>query len=215
MHKSLIGKRYGKLEVVELDRVEPRIVNGKKSGKKYFYKCKCDCGNECVVNSQNLGRNTNSCGCLMHDFLSERNTKHNISKTKIYKHWKSMKWRCKNTKAHNANNYYFKNIKVCDEWINNPVEFYNWAMNNGYKDGLTLDRIDNNKGYSPNNCRWSTCKEQSNNTSRNHLIKYNNEYKTISQWAEILNIKYQKLYEKLKQNNFKLDEIVKHIKENE
>lgn len=91
--------------------------------------------------------------------------------------------RCK-PNAHCHKRYYDRGIFVCDEWLNNFESFYEWAINNGYKDDLSLDRINNNEGYSPKNCRWATMKEQGNNRENNHLITINGKTQTLTQWAE-------------------------------
>ena len=119
------------------------------------------------------------------------NKKHGLCKHDLYSRWLKMKARC--------NTVYKKNgIKICDEWQNDFINFYNWSINNGYKKELTLDRIDNKKNYEPSNCRWVSMKIQSNNRSNNHLITYNNKTLTLSQWCDILKIKSSTLRRRLK-----------------
>ena len=100
-----------------------------------------------------------------------------------------MKQRCYNTNSQNFKYYGGKGVSVCDEWRNNPQAFYDWAMTHGYKDGLTLDRIDNDGNYEPSNCRWVTMKEQDNHRSNNVILTLNGESHTIPEWSEILGIK--------------------------
>lgn len=105
--------------------------------------------------------------------------------------WHSMKNRCYNS-SHPYYAYYGgKGITICSEWLLDFDNFKAWAYDNGYADNLTIDRIDNNKGYCPSNCRWSTMKEQQNNRSSNHLITYNGQTKTMRQWSECLGIPYE------------------------
>lgn len=108
----------------------------------------------------------------------------NGKQQRLYRIWTGIIARCNNK---NAKYYGSKGIKVCDEW-RDYVNFKKWAEANGYADNLTIDRIDNSKDYCPENCRWATMKEQQRNRTNNHIIEYNNESHTISEWAEIFNI---------------------------
>lgn len=144
-----------------------------------------------------------SCGCL-HKETCVNNGKIvqkipglSISKTRIYKIWRSMLDRCYLDKHTYYKHYGGRGIIICDEWKNDVVNFYNWAINNGYQDNLTIDRKDNNGNYEPNNCKWSTIKEQHNNTSRNHYVTYLNKTQTVAQWSEELNINYRFLLKKI------------------
>lgn len=112
---------------------------------------------------------------------------HGMSNTRLYSIWRDMKNRCNGLKEKDKKNYFDRGITYCTDWeMFEP--FKDWAISHGYKDGLTIDRIDNDKGYSPDNCRWVTRAEQNNNTRQNHLITYNNETHTLNQWASILGI---------------------------
>lgn len=115
-------------------------------------------------------------------------TTHGKSNTRLYRIYKTMKCRCYNKNREEYPNYGGRGIKVCDEWLNDFMVFYNWAMDNGYKEDLTIDRIDNNKGYSPANCRWVDKKIQACNTRRNLKLTYNGVTHLISHWAELLNL---------------------------
>ncbi len=112
------------------------------------------------------------------------------SKTKLYENWCNMKRRCYNKKNKDYYNYGGRGIVVCDEWLNDFDVFYNWAYQNGYEDGLTLDRINSSGNYEPNNCRWATRKQQANNTRRNVLLTYNGKTQNMRQWADELGISY-------------------------
>lgn len=191
---DLTGKKFGKLLVIK--RVENYI---QPSGAiKARFLCKCDCGKETIVDTSRLkSGNTKSCGCYKIEKTKEIKTKHGLKNTSIYAVWQAMKKRCykKNNRAYK--NYGGRGITICNEWKDNFLEFYNWAVSNGYKKGLTIDRIDNNKGYYPNNCRWADYKKQGRNTRKNHILELNGEKHCISEWAEILCISQRKIYDRL------------------
>ena len=180
-----IGKRYGRLTVIE--------IAGKGSHNRTLMKCKCDCGNEKVVPFGNLntGR-SNSCGCLErenYERLGNLNKTHGESKTRLYKEWKGMYTRCYNPNRHTYSNYGGRGIKVSEQW-KTFEEFKKWALSNGYSDNLSIDRIDVNGDYEPNNCRWITMKEQSLNKRNTIYVTYQGEKKPLKIWAKELNISY-------------------------
>ena len=177
---NLKDKRFGKLVAVE---------RAKNVGKKVSWKCLCDCGNETNVLTTNLTTNRiKSCGCLRTERTVQRSTTHNQRHTKLYEVWKTMKQRCFNPKNKGYKNYGGRGIKICDEWKNNYQAFYEWSMNNGYKEGLSIDRIDVNGNYEPSNCRWADRFTQNNNTRKNKPFIINGVSKTIHQWAREYNI---------------------------
>lgn len=101
-----------------------------------------------------------------------------------------MKTRCYNRNNHNYKCYGARGITICNEWLSNSKSFYKWALSNGYADNLSIDRIDNNKGYYPDNCRWITTKEQNNNQRTNRLITYQDKKQTLKQWCDELGLNY-------------------------
>lgn len=115
--------------------------------------------------------------------------KHGLCGTPLYGVYQTMKQRCYNSKDKHYKWYGAKGIKICEEWKNDVKAFYNWAITHGYKDGLTIDRIDSSKDYSPDNCRFITMQEQQRNKSSNKRIEYNGEIMSVQEWAEKLNIK--------------------------
>ena len=116
---------------------------------------------------------------------------HGLSKDKFYQVWNGIKQRCYNVNNKNYHNYGKRGIRVCDEWLDNFQAFYEWSMNNGYRDGLQIDRIDNNKGYSPSNCRWVDRYVNNNNRRNNILFTYNNKTQSLRAWCRELNISYK------------------------
>ena len=136
--------------------------------------CKCACGNIKELYRTNLGSGKSiSCGC----------SRSNIAVgTKLYKVWESMKSRCLNANHHAYENYGGRGVTVCLEWMDVET-FYTWSLANGYKEGLSIDRIDNEQGYSPNNCKWSTWTEQHNNKRNNLFITFNGRTQTVAQWG--------------------------------
>ena len=171
--------------------------------------CQCDCGNSKIISTKNLLHSrgltgTLSCGCL----VKENHIKtHDKSNSKQYLIWQKMKSRCYNKRHKHYKYYGGRGILICDEWLNDFERFYNWSVESGYKDGLTIDRIDNDLGYSPDNCRWATRKEQSNNTRANHLLTHNGKTLNTKQWSEETGIKYTTIQSRIR-SGFRVDEIL-------
>ena len=180
MTNSFVGKRFGKLTVVQFDHSYKR---------NQWWLCRCDCGNEKVVFRGSLtSGDIISCGCYRQEHKHEFGRKHGMSRSTIYQVWSGMLQRCSNPHAENYNRYGGRGIKVCEEWKNNFESFYTWATTSGYVHGLTIDRIDTNGDYTPNNCRWVDRFTQQNNTRRNRHFIFNGISHTISEWARLLNV---------------------------
>lgn len=165
------------------------------------WECLCDCGNCLIVKEYQLKNGIiKSCGCLKEEYAQKGNVVHGFNKTRIQEIYHSMKMRCYNNKHIHYKNYGGRGITICDEWLGKDglKNFGNWALNNGYADNLSIDRIDNNQNYCPQNCKWSTSFEQQNNTRYNYKIEYNGETLSLSQTARKYNLTVSTLWNRLK-----------------
>ncbi len=170
-----------------------------KYGQSYrMGKFKCKCGNEFdnPINNVKKG-NTTSCGCVYNESLKNRNKTHGLTYSQEYITWCGMRSRCNSKNSLSYKNYGARGIKVCDRWLKSFENFYA-DMGQKPTSSHSLDRIDNNGDYCPENCKWVTKSEQANNTRNNVHYTLNEETKTISQWAEKYNIPYRRLRERLR-----------------
>lgn len=183
---DLTGQRFGSLVVVS------RAENSRQGTAMWL--CQCDCGKTTVVRSFLLRKGrTTSCGCQKYAV----HTTHGQTHTRLYRIWAAMKNRATNPNSPDYTHYGGRGITICSEWLHDFAAFRDWALSHGYADDLSIDRIDNDKGYSPDNCRWATRKEQDENRRCNHLITYKGETKTLNQWAEQFHIPYGTLHQRL------------------
>ena len=179
---DITGKRFGRL--VAIERVADSFTPSNR--RIIRYKCYCDCGKEKIVDKWHLtSGKTISCGCYQHERQIECNTTHGMRDTRLYYIWCGMKQRCKDK---TRMDYGGKGISICDEWKDDFQAFYDWSVNNGYRDDLSIDRIDVNGNYEPDNCRWADAYTQMNNTTRNHYITIDGETKTLIQWSRLSGI---------------------------
>lgn len=186
---DLTGNVFGKLTVVGR--------TGYNKHKQIVWKCECKCGKTVNIVGYRLRYNeTKSCGCLKRQTL----TTHNLTNTRIYNTWWNIKRRCYNKNNKHYKNYGGRGIKVCDEWLDKEtgfMNFYNWAMKNGYSDDLSIDRINVHGNYEPNNCRWVDNVTQQNNRRTNRYISYKGEIRTLTQWSRLKGIPKSTLYKRL------------------
>lgn len=169
------GDRYGSLVV---------LAGRKKVKGRLHAECMCDCGVVKYIAASSLVRGlSRSCGC------GQRwNVKHGMYGTPVYHVWSAMVQRCTNARNPYYHNYGGRGITVCDEWLSSAESFIAWAIESGYAKGLTLDRIDNNSGYRPDNCRWISLQAQQRNKRTNRNVTYNGATKCVTDWAEGLGI---------------------------
>lgn len=178
---DLTGKRFGKLTV--LNRA-PDFGSGRD--RETMWRCQCDCGKTTDVRGVSLRNgHTRSCGCLQpesHVIL------HGDCNSRLYSIWRAMRQRCKNPKSGVYASYGGRGITVCPEWDKSYETFRGWALANGYRDDLTIDRIDVNGNYCPENCRWADLPTQFNNKRDSIRLVYNGESRSIREWSEITGI---------------------------
>lgn len=163
--KDITGQKFGKLTAIGLTRKGPA-----------YWLFSCECGTIKEINGSNVETGkVATCGC---------GAKSKVENPRLLSIWASMKQRCGNPRCKSYGDYGGRGISVCDEWVNSFLQFQSWALNNGYGDSLTIDRIENDEGYSPSNCRWVTRKAQQNNRRVNVFLTAFGETKTMKQWVE-------------------------------
>lgn len=176
--------RFGRLVVTER-------AGADKHGH-VMWLCQCDCGNQKVVKGHKLlSGDYKSCGCMHYKYS------HGQSNTRLYHIWRTMKARCADPNSHKYHSYGGRGITIRHKWLNSFEAFYDWAMANGYREDLTIDRIENDGNYEPSNCRWASAKEQANNTRKNRLLTHNGETHTMSEWADLTGIGEKAIYRRL------------------
>lgn len=183
---DLTGQKFGRLTVIE---------RAENKGSQTYWKCRCDCGNVCVVNAYSLKTNhTKSCGCFREKFA----VVHGKYKTKIYRIWSAILQRCLNPNVLNYARYGGRGITMYPEWINNFQAFYDYVskLEHYGEKGYSLDRIDNNGNYEPDNLRWADAKTQARNTRRNVFVEYKGVKMTLAEVAELSEIKIITLWKR-------------------
>lgn len=180
---DLTGKRFGKL-----------IVLGRNNNyKRVYWDCLCDCGTKKVVLGGHLkSGKTMSCGCVSKERIALLNKTHGDSRSRLYSIWSGIKTRCLDKNSSCYHRYGGRGISICSDWAKNYESFKLWSINNGYNDNLTIDRINNNGDYEPLNCRWTSMREQANNTCNTIKISYMGNIYSAKQLAALLKINYKK-----------------------
>ena len=181
---DLSGKKFGYLKVIE------RAENTKHGEASWL--CECKCGTKKIIGGYRLRKGiTKSCGCLNKEMSKKKNKTHGMKGTRLYNIWQGIKQRTTNPNHHEYSDYGERGIDICEEWKDSFENFKKWSYENGYQDNLTIDRKNNDKGYTPDNCRWITIKEQQRNRRSNHCLTYKGETKTITEWSEITGLSKQ------------------------
>lgn len=200
--KNLTGEKFGRLTVIGVSR---KVESGNR--ERYYWRCKCDCGNEKEVRTDCLTSGlVKSCGCLKKEQDKINLTKyhkHKLSHTKLWYTYYDMKSRCYDKTDKRYSDYGGREIEICPEWLENFEDFVSWSLENGFDDNLQIDRIDNNSGYSPQNCRWISIKENCRNRRSNVMIEYQGKMITLVELSEILNIPYKTAYSKYRKYGVK------------
>lgn len=207
---NLSGHRYGMLAV--------ESFHGWTKSRNAIWRCICDCGNTAMVAAGDLrkkrknGRHgTMSCGCLRKTAPAKANKRHGMFGTRLYNIWGGMIARCGNDNHRSAHNYKHRGISVCEEWrCFEP--FMNWALTNGYQDDLTIERTDNNRGYSPGNCKFITMFDQQSNKRSNVALEAEGRVQTKAQWCKELKIDRGTLDSRLKSGWSIQDALFKPVK---
>lgn len=188
IRNDLTNKKFGRLTVIKVDE--------ERSNKRTYWICECECGELKSVRSDSLTTKNpkssiRSCGCLKKEqnkINLTANHSHKMSGTRLYETWSGMKDRCLNENSRGYLRYGGRGINICQEWLDDFVPFRDWALSNGYSDDLTIDRIDNDGNYEPNNCRWVNDKQQANNRSSNINVEYQNQVFNLKEWKERLDL---------------------------
>lgn len=188
--KDMTGKKIGRLTVIKYVYTDKR--------NNAVWQCKCECGNIVEVRGDTLrSGNTKSCGCLC--------TTHHKSNTRLYHTWQQMKGRCYNKNNKDYHDYGARGIIVYSEWKHNFEAFYNWAMNNNYQENLTIDRINSNGNYTPDNCRWVDITTQNRNKRNNINFEYKGETHCLTEWCKILGLKYNRVRNRVRRLNWPIE----------
>lgn len=197
--KDLTGKKFGQLTVLY------KLHNYSK--KRVHWLCACACGSLTEVRSDHLVNNKIiSCGC--------NRIKHSKYKTRLYKIYNHMITRCYNEHVPQYKYYGGRGIVVCDEWKDSFLVFYDWAINNGYQDNLSIDRINTNGEYGPSNCKWSTAKQQQRNRRNTKYVTYRGETKPLADWCELLNLNRDTVYDRIYRRNWPIEKALELEKGN-
>jgi hypothetical protein len=195
---DLTGQRFGRWTVLR------RVESSKWRATKWL--CQCDCGNQSVVVGTSLRRGeSQSCGCLRNEMARQRFTTHGGRSSRLYRIYHEMKDRCYNKSSPCYHYYGGRGITICEEWLQDFSRFRAWALQSGYNDKLTIDRVDTNGSYSPKNCRWVTMKVQNNNKRNGRYLTFRGETHTVSEWADITGIPYYTLHSRIVKLNWSIE----------
>lgn len=191
------GQRFGKWLIVGAPFYS---VTGNQGRRLQLAVAQCECGTLAAICAQSIARGkSGSCGCDAHRLTAERNYRHGGARTRLHNIWNGMKARCLCEGSEAYESYGGRGIEICDEWKNDFSAFRTWAYANGYASDLTIDRRDNDRGYSPDNCRWATWDIQANNTRKNRRVSAFGDVKSVAEWSKDsrCNVSYSTLWARL------------------
>lgn len=196
---DIIGQKFGRLTIQSYSHVRQTPCGV----YKHYYNCICDCGNKCIADRAHLKTgHTQSCGCKQKESVAKKNIEtaslngDAVRYKRLHGIWYGMIDRCDKSKTLGYHRYGGRGIEVCEEW-HNWFKFKEWALNNGYKDNLTIDRIDSNGNYEPSNCRWADRIAQANNMRSNRRIECYGGVQTLAEWCRELGINYDRTRDRL------------------
>lgn len=185
--RDLTGLQFGDLTVISLALRE--------KGKRKYYRCQCSCGNIKDISASHLVTGASrSCGCKVRERTIERNLKHGDTNTRLFSIWSSMRKRCNNK---NDMHYGGRGISVCNEW-NDYQTFKEWSIASGYDDNLTIERIDVNKGYCPQNCTWIPLSKQAKNKTNSRYVTINGKTALITEWCKVAPVTVTTVYQRIR-----------------
>lgn len=201
---DFIGQRFGRLTVIGIEH------NDNKKQPRWIWRCKCDCGNETHVRADYVyHKHSASCGCAVHD--NKPNLKHGESKTRLYHIWKSIHSRCSPVKNKcNAQCHYRyggRGIRVCEEW-DDYENFARWARENGYREDLTIERINNDGNYCPENCRWASVREQTWNRRTTRYVTYQGRNMALAEACKIANAPYKTVFSRIEYQGWSFEKAI-------
>ena len=197
---NLVGSVFGRLKVIE------RCEENNSFGQT-LWRCLCECGNYTVVSITGLKNNTKSCGCLRKENTKTMSTTHGLRYSPEYRIWSAMKNRCSNENSANYVRYGEKNITVCDEWKDSFETFYR-DMGPRPTPKHSIDRKDNDVGYSKDNCRWATPLEQASNKRKTVFYQYNGIYRTLPAWCREFGLNYKTVYNRIHVHNLSFEDAI-------
>lgn len=199
--KDMTNQKFGRLTVIS--RAD-NSANGKT-----MWNCICDCGKKTIVSATNLRTGAvKSCGCMRKETIAKSNYKHGQRRTRLYNIWAKMRYRCEKEYDSAYKYYGGRGIKVCKEWSTSFETFQKWALSNGYSENLTIERIDVNGNYCPQNCKWIELSQQANNRRNNILIEYNGKVQSLMKWCKELNLNYYLIRDRIKKGHMSFEQAI-------
>ena len=194
-------------KLIVVGRADDKVYSNGRRVIRWHCKCKCGSSLDVVVTTRDLNiGHTKSCGCIYRQSIKESCVTHGETNTRLYHIWCGMKARCMNLNSPKYKSYGGRGITVCKEWVNSYENFRDWSLSHGYKENLTIDRIDVNDGYRPDNCRWADNFTQANNRQDSFRIEYKGEIRTVHEWSGIVGISAGTIRRRIKNLNWSVED---------